>query len=46
LIEMTNEGGGPDNVTCVVADFVDGPGPENEAPVVVGSAAGLAAGPS
>ena len=25
LIELANEGGGPDNITCVVADLVDGP---------------------
>ena len=24
LIELANEGGGPDNITCVVADLVDG----------------------
>lgn len=24
IIEMANEGGGPDNITCVVADLVDG----------------------
>jgi len=41
LIELANEGGGPDNITCVVADLIDGPPPEEEAPVVVGSAAGL-----
>ena len=26
LIELANEGGGPDNITCVVADLVDGRG--------------------
>ena len=24
LIALANEGGGPDNITCVVADLVDG----------------------
>ena len=38
LIELANEGGGPDNITCVVADLVDGPVGADEAPVVVGSA--------
>jgi serine/threonine protein phosphatase PrpC len=40
LIELANEGGGPDNITCVVADLVDGAPVADEAPVVVGSAAG------
>jgi protein phosphatase len=40
LIELANEGGGPDNITCVVADLVDGAAISDEAPVVVGSAAG------
>src|SRR5919112_6013235 len=40
LIELANEGGGPDNITCVVADLVDGATVSDEAPVVVGSAAG------
>jgi serine/threonine protein phosphatase PrpC len=40
LIELANEGGGPDNITCVVADLVDGAVVADEAPVVVGSAAG------
>ena len=40
LIELANEGGGPDNITCVVADVVDRPAPEQEeAAVVVGAAA-------
>ena len=40
LIELANEGGGPDNITCVVADLVDGAAaPGARAPVVVGSAA-------
>jgi protein phosphatase len=34
-----NAGGGPDNITCIVADLFDGPGPGDDAPVVVGSAA-------
>lgn len=40
LIEMANEGGGPDNITCVVADVVDGPDESEGKPVVVGSVAG------
>lgn len=40
LIELANEGGGPDNITSVVADLVDGAVVADEAPVVVGSAAG------
>ena len=41
LIELANEGGGPDNITCIVADVVDRPAPEQEeeAAVVVGAAA-------
>jgi PPM family protein phosphatase len=39
LIELANEGGGPDNITCVVADLVDGAVVPDESPVVVGSAA-------
>jgi len=38
LIALALRGGGPDNVTCVVADLVDGP-PTNGAPAVVGAAA-------
>ncbi|MEV7005893.1 protein phosphatase 2C domain-containing protein [Streptosporangium sp. NPDC051022] len=36
LIELACEAGGPDNITCVVADVVEGPG--SDVPVVVGSA--------
>ncbi|GAA1283779.1 protein phosphatase 2C domain-containing protein [Pseudonocardia aurantiaca] len=39
LIELANEGGGPDNITCVVADLVDGIDPPADQPVVVGAAA-------
>jgi PPM family protein phosphatase len=39
LITRANAGGGPDNITCIVADLFDGPGPGDDAPVVVGSAA-------
>lgn len=40
LIELANEGGGPDNITCVVADLVDGPDPAPDAgPTLVGAAA-------
>ena len=40
LIELANEGGGPDNITCVVADLVeaDVAEPPDDTPVVVGSA--------
>jgi protein phosphatase len=45
LIELANEGGGPDNITCVVADLVDGEPPaEDGPPVIVGSAADLTLG--
>jgi PPM family protein phosphatase len=37
LIDIANEGGGPDNITCVVADLVDEP-PGDSAPLVVGAA--------
>jgi PPM family protein phosphatase len=40
LIELANEGGGPDNITCVVADLVDGAAVADDTPVVAGSAAG------
>jgi Serine/threonine protein phosphatase len=39
LIELANDGGGPDNITCVVADLLDGIQPGDETPVVVGAAA-------
>jgi serine/threonine protein phosphatase PrpC len=39
LIELANVGGGPDNITCVVADLVDAPEPGDDPPVVVGAAA-------
>ncbi|NMH80952.1 PP2C family protein-serine/threonine phosphatase [Pseudonocardia xinjiangensis] len=38
LIELANEGGGPDNITCVVADLVDETPQPDDAPVVVGAA--------
>lgn len=38
LISLANEGGGPDNITCVVADLVDN-GPADGETVVVGAAA-------
>ena len=38
FVRLANAGGGPDNITCVVADLVDGPAAEGEA-VVVGAAA-------
>ncbi|MER5418740.1 PP2C family protein-serine/threonine phosphatase [Streptosporangium roseum] len=36
LIELACDAGGPDNITCVVADVVEGPG--SDTPIVVGSA--------
>ncbi len=36
LIERANEGGGPDNITCIVADLVEGDAPADDTPVVVG----------
>lgn len=39
LITRANAGGGPDNITCIVADLVEGAEPEDDTPVVVGSAA-------
>ncbi|MDX6286116.1 MAG: family protein phosphatase [Frankiales bacterium] len=43
LVELALRGGGPDNVTCVVADLIDGPLPD-AAPLVVGAAAARGAG--
>lgn len=37
LIELANAGGGPDNITCVVADLVEGEAADDP-PVVVGAA--------
>jgi PPM family protein phosphatase len=39
LIEIANEGGGPDNITCIVADLVDEPDVDDDTPLVVGAAA-------
>ncbi|MDN5858583.1 MAG: protein phosphatase 2C domain-containing protein [Pseudonocardia sp.] len=39
LIERANAGGGPDNITCIVADLVEELAPEEEAPLIVGAAA-------
>jgi PPM family protein phosphatase len=38
LIELANDGGGPDNITCIVADLVDGE-PEEAQPALFGAAA-------
>jgi protein phosphatase len=41
LIELAIRSGGPDNITCIVADVVDtdtGPVPPSRAPIVVGAA--------
>jgi serine/threonine protein phosphatase PrpC len=38
LIDLALRGGGPDNITVVIADLVDGP-PSDAAPAVVGAAA-------
>ena len=39
LIARANAGGGPDNITCIVADLLEGAVPADDTPVVVGSAA-------
>ncbi len=42
LIDLAIRGGGPDNITCIVADVIDpalSPVPPSRAPVVVGAAA-------
>jgi PPM family protein phosphatase len=39
LIAGANAGGGPDNITCIVADLLEGDTPEDDTPTVVGSAA-------
>lgn len=39
IIAQANAGGGPDNITCVIADVVDDPAPVLVNPVVVGAAA-------
>jgi PPM family protein phosphatase len=39
VIARANAGGGPDNITCIVADLLEGAAPEDDTPVVVGSAA-------
>jgi PPM family protein phosphatase len=41
LIARSNAGGGPDNITCIVADLAEGAEPEDDTPVVVGSATTL-----
>ncbi len=39
LIQLALRGGGPDNVTCIVADVLEGEGRPVEIPTVVGAAA-------
>jgi PPM family protein phosphatase len=39
LIAAANEGGGPDNITCIVADLLDEPAPIDEPQRLVGAAA-------
>lgn len=39
LIELANLGGGPDNITCIVADLVDESVVTDDPPIVVGAAA-------
>ncbi|RAY14853.1 serine/threonine-protein phosphatase [Actinomadura craniellae] len=39
LIELARAGGGPDNITCVVADLLDGDPASGGAPLLVGAAA-------
>lgn len=38
LVRLANEGGGRDNITCVIVDVLDGPGRPDEAVVRVGVA--------
>jgi serine/threonine protein phosphatase PrpC len=38
LIALANEGGGPDNITCIVADLLEGVPEPDDVPVVVGAA--------
>ena len=38
-LRLANAGGGPDNITCIVADFVDAPAADGGADFVVGAAA-------
>ncbi len=45
LVELALRGGGPDNITCVVADVVDA-GPPGDEPVLVGGAAATEGAPS
>ncbi|GAA2098130.1 Stp1/IreP family PP2C-type Ser/Thr phosphatase [Actinomadura alba] len=46
LIDLANRGGGPDNITCVVADVADlSQQPPAVRPVVAGAAANAAGGP-
>ncbi|MDX6742091.1 Stp1/IreP family PP2C-type Ser/Thr phosphatase [Actinocorallia sp. A-T 12471] len=43
LIDLANRGGGPDNITCVMADVVDlDAGPTPDRPLLVGAAANKA----
>jgi len=40
LVELANRGGGPDNITCIVADVIDtatDPAPPSQLPVVAGA---------
>jgi serine/threonine protein phosphatase PrpC len=39
MIALADDGGGPDNITCVVADLVEGRDGEADEPVVVGAVA-------
>jgi protein phosphatase len=38
LVGRANAGGGPDNITCIVADLVEDAEPADDTPVVVGAA--------
>ncbi|MEN3303418.1 protein phosphatase 2C domain-containing protein [Pseudonocardia sp.] len=42
LIALSNEGGGPDNITCVVVDVVDEPDAQPQGRRIVGAAAEVA----
>jgi protein phosphatase len=43
IIELANDGGGPDNITCVVADLVDDVPADGDASVFGASVFGAAA---
>jgi protein phosphatase len=40
LIELAKQGGGPDNITCVLSDIVESADEEPGEPIIIGAAAG------